>query len=141
MDTLEEGKVPIKMNNKLIARGDGPYKILQKVGDNAYKIELQGKMNILATFNVGDLTPYIEDEDEGYKYLRENPLQGREVDAGQVTQGNLLNHIKVIVWIAPMVLITLGLQGLGFPKCVLTWALKKANSKFRNDGKAISSLK
>jgi len=33
-------------------------------------------MNIYATFNVGDLTPYIEDEDEGIEDLRANPLQG-----------------------------------------------------------------
>jgi len=34
------------------------------VSDNAYKIELSGDMNISSTFDVGDLTPYIEDEDE-----------------------------------------------------------------------------
>jgi len=54
-----------------MTRGDDPYKIVQKVGDNADKIELTGDMNILTAFNVGDLTPYIKDED-----LRANPLQG-----------------------------------------------------------------
>jgi len=34
------------------------------VGDNAYKVKLLGDMNISATFNVGDLTPCIEDEDK-----------------------------------------------------------------------------
>jgi len=75
MDTLEEGKVPLK-KNKLMARGDGPYKIVQKVGDNACKIELLSDMNISAIFNVKDLTPYIEDEDKGHEDLRVNPLQG-----------------------------------------------------------------
>jgi len=59
-----------------MTREDGPYKIVRKVGDNAYKIELMGDMNISATFNVRDLTPYIEDEDEGHEDFRENPLKG-----------------------------------------------------------------
>jgi len=33
-------------------------------------------MNISATFNVGDLTPYIKDEDEGNEDLREISVQG-----------------------------------------------------------------
>ena len=57
-------------------RGDDPYKIVQKVGDNTYKIELAGVINISTTFNVGELTSYIEDEDESDEDLRENPLQG-----------------------------------------------------------------
>ena len=66
-----------------MARGNDPHKIVQKVGDNAYKIELLDEMNIFATFNVGDLTPYTKDKDEGCEDLRANPLQG-EVDAEQV---------------------------------------------------------
>jgi len=58
-----------------MARGDGPYKIMHKVRDNTYKVELPGNMNISATFNVGDLTPYIEDEDDDIGDLRVNPLQ------------------------------------------------------------------
>jgi len=38
-------------------------------------------MNISTTFNVGDLSPYIEDEDEDIEDLRANALRGREVDA------------------------------------------------------------
>jgi len=33
-------------------------------------------MIIFATFNVRDLTPYIEDKDEVHEDLRANPLQG-----------------------------------------------------------------
>ena len=63
-----------------MARGDGPYKVLERIGDNAYKLELPGDTKISATFNVGDLSPYLEDgplED-----LRANPSQPEEVDAG-----------------------------------------------------------
>ena len=43
-------------------RGDGPFKVLSKVGANAYKLELPGDMVVSATFNVGDLGPYVKDE-------------------------------------------------------------------------------
>ena len=32
------------MKNKLMVREDGPYTVVQKVGDNAYKIELPGDL-------------------------------------------------------------------------------------------------
>ena len=77
-----------------MARGDGPYKIIHKVGDDVYKVELPGDMNISATFNIGDLTPYIEDEDNDIGDLRENLLQGWEVDTEQTMKPNLLINIK-----------------------------------------------
>ena len=54
--------------------------MVQKVGENAYKIKFMGDIQISSTFDVGDLTPYIKEEDEHNEYLRENPFQG-EVDA------------------------------------------------------------
>jgi len=86
-------------------REDDPYKIVQKVQDNAYKIELPSDINISSTFNVGDLAPNIEEKYEGYKNLRVNPLQEGEVDAEQFKQSNLLIHIKPLVRIRPMVTI------------------------------------
>lgn len=65
-----------------MARGDGPFKVLAKVGANAYKLELPGDMTVSATFNVGDLSPYIEDEID-FGDLRANPLKEGEDDAGQ----------------------------------------------------------
>jgi len=47
-----------------MARGDDPYKIVQKVGDNAYKIEVSSDIKISTTFTIENLTPYIEDKDE-----------------------------------------------------------------------------
>jgi len=73
---LRKERFPSRIKSKLMARGDDHYKIIQKVGDNAHKIELLRDMNISSTFNVGELTRYIEDEDESIEYLRENPLHG-----------------------------------------------------------------
>ena len=78
---LIKERFPSRWKNKLIVRGDDPYKIVHNMGDNAYKVELPGDVSISATFNIGDLTPYIEDEDEDIGNLRANPLQGGEVDA------------------------------------------------------------
>ena len=37
MAIFEEWEVPFKEEKKLIVRGEGPYKIMHNVGDNAYK--------------------------------------------------------------------------------------------------------
>ena len=59
---------------------DGRFKVLAKVGANAYKLELLGDMAISATFNVGDLNLYVEDE-INCGHWRENPLKGGKDDA------------------------------------------------------------
>ncbi|CAL2257726.1 unnamed protein product [Prunus armeniaca] len=43
---------------KLHARSMGPYRIIRKLGSNAYLIELPADMHISPIFNVSDLTPY-----------------------------------------------------------------------------------
>nr|GEW83634.1 hypothetical protein [Tanacetum cinerariifolium] len=49
---------------KLKPRGDGPFRVLKKINNNAYKIELPGHYNVSATFNVVDLSPYKGDSDD-----------------------------------------------------------------------------
>ena len=44
------------------------------MNDNAYKIELPGDYGVHATFNVGDLTPYLDDD--GLAELRSIPFKG-----------------------------------------------------------------
>jgi hypothetical protein len=43
---------------------NGPFKILQKINDNAYKLELPQEIGVSPTFNILDLRPYMEEEDE-----------------------------------------------------------------------------
>ncbi|GJT46198.1 putative reverse transcriptase domain, zinc finger, CCHC-type, aspartic peptidase domain protein [Tanacetum coccineum] len=50
---------------KLQARADGPFRVLQRINDNAYKIELPGEYNVSGTFNVADLSPYVTDDESG----------------------------------------------------------------------------
>ena len=37
-------------------RSDGPFEILEKIGPNAYKVDLPGDYGVSATFNVADLS-------------------------------------------------------------------------------------
>ena len=51
--------------------------MLQRVNDNAYKLELPGEYNVSATFNVVDLSPFLDEEDAD---LRANPSQEEGTD-------------------------------------------------------------
>ena len=59
----------MRRKSKLMPRGDGPFQILEKLNDNAYKLDLPGEYNVSATFNVADLSPFCADDD-----LRTNPF-------------------------------------------------------------------
>jgi hypothetical protein len=45
-------------------RAAGPFKVLEKINDNAYKLELPLKFGVSPTFNISDLKPYFGEEDE-----------------------------------------------------------------------------
>ena len=45
---------------KLHARGAGPFKVIKRVGSNAYVLELPPELGISSTFNISDLTEYRE---------------------------------------------------------------------------------
>ncbi|GJZ52515.1 RNA-directed DNA polymerase [Tanacetum coccineum] len=55
---------PVGRFGKLKPREDGPFRVLKKINDNAYKIELRGHYNVSVTFNVADLSPYKGDSDD-----------------------------------------------------------------------------
>ena len=89
---LRKKRFPSRRKNKLMARSDRPFEILEKVGDNAYKLQQPGDMAVSATFNIGDLSPYVKDNFEDPSDLRSNPSEEGEVDAralAKEAQGNL----------------------------------------------------
>jgi translation initiation factor IF-1 len=45
--------------SKLMSRAAGPFKILAKINDNAYKIELPPEFGVCPSFNISDLRPYF----------------------------------------------------------------------------------
>jgi hypothetical protein len=40
-------------------RADGPFKIIDKISDNVYKLELPLEFRVSPTFNILDLRPYL----------------------------------------------------------------------------------
>ncbi|PKU80839.1 hypothetical protein MA16_Dca009250 [Dendrobium catenatum] len=59
---LRKERFPPGAFGKLKPKADGPFRIVKKISDNAYQIELPGDYNVSATFNVADLSPYYEPE-------------------------------------------------------------------------------
>jgi hypothetical protein len=75
---LRKDRFPELRKSKLMPRGAGPYKILEKINDNAYKLELPPEFRVSPTFNIADLKPYFGEEDE--LESRTTPLQEGEDD-------------------------------------------------------------
>ncbi|KAL4341209.1 hypothetical protein GQ457_08G027980 [Hibiscus cannabinus] len=47
----------------MVPRGDGPFQVMEKLNENAYKLDLSGEYNVSATFNVYDLTMFDDFSD------------------------------------------------------------------------------
>ena len=75
-----------------MARSDGPFEIIEKVGNNAYKLQLPGDMAVSATFIIGDRSPCVEDNIEDPSNLRSNPSEEGEVDVGAYGKGHPGDH-------------------------------------------------
>jgi hypothetical protein len=45
-------------------RSDGSLKVLEKINENAYKLDLPADFGVSHTFNNADLKPYLGEEDE-----------------------------------------------------------------------------
>ncbi|GKV11634.1 hypothetical protein SLEP1_g22874 [Rubroshorea leprosula] len=55
---MRKERFPAQRCSKLQPRSDGPFRVIARINDNAYKLELPGEYNVSATFNVSDLSPF-----------------------------------------------------------------------------------
>ena len=61
---LRKDRFPTERNSKLKPRGDGPFKVLKRINDNAYVIDIPStKYSVSNTFNISDLSPYHGEEE------------------------------------------------------------------------------
>ena len=86
--------------NRLMPRGDGPFQVVERITDNAYKLDLLGEYGVHATFNVSDLQPYLagdefdlgtnrlQEEGNDSSSSRDRPMSSKElvVPRGPITR-------------------------------------------------------
>ena len=79
---LRKERFPFQWCNKLLPCGDGPFQVVERINDNAYKLDLPGEYNVSAAFNISDLSPFLADDEDD---LRANPFQeeGNDGDQGE----------------------------------------------------------
>jgi hypothetical protein len=74
---FRKDRFPTLRKSKLMPRGAGPFRVLEKINDNAYKIDLPSdEYGVSNSFNVADLSPYIGED----LASRTMPFQGGEDD-------------------------------------------------------------
>jgi len=76
---------PSKRKNKLMPRVEGPFEVLERINDNAYKIDLPGDFEVSATFNVANWSPFYPDTSP--PDLRVKSFQQGEDDGVLPSQG------------------------------------------------------
>ena len=88
---LRKERIPMGLYSKLQPRKYGPYRIIQKINDNAYVIDLPVMMTISKTFNVADLYPFFPDDTPLYpdENSGSSSSQEGENDANGVAMGYL----------------------------------------------------
>jgi len=61
---LRKDRFPHLRSNKLKPRAAGPFKVLKRIGDNAYELELPSDWQVHSSFNVADLTSCEPPDDD-----------------------------------------------------------------------------
>ncbi|KAI9194093.1 hypothetical protein LWI28_003055 [Acer negundo] len=67
---IRKARFPVQRRSKLLPRGDDPFQVIERINDNAYKLDLPGEYNVSASFNVSDLSPFDVGDN-----LKTNPFQ------------------------------------------------------------------
>ena len=80
-------RFPNHRKSKLQPCGDGSFQVVERINNNAYKIDLSSEYDVNATFKVAELTLF-------YLSLRSNPSEKRDDDIDQS-----INIIKNILYV------------------------------------------
>jgi hypothetical protein len=80
---LRKGRLPTGAFGKLRNKKHSPCKILKKINDNTYVIDLPEDLAISSTFNMSDIFEYFQPEDSELN-LKTSSFQEGETNAGHV---------------------------------------------------------
>jgi hypothetical protein len=72
----------------------GPFKILAKINDNTYKLELPPEFGVSPSFNISDLRPYSREENE--MLSRTTSMQEGENDEDINTLATIIHSIEIL---------------------------------------------
>jgi hypothetical protein len=61
---LSKDRFPTLRCSKLMPRATGPFKVLTKINDNAYILDLPAEFGVSTSFNVAYLKPYVGEDEE-----------------------------------------------------------------------------
>jgi len=70
---MRKEKFSEQRKSKLHPRGYGSFQVLERINDNAYKVDLSGEYGVSVTFNVSDLSLF--DVRNDFQHLRTNVFQ------------------------------------------------------------------
>jgi hypothetical protein len=76
-----------------MSRAAGPFKILAKINDNAYKLELPPKFGVSPSFNISDLRHYMGEEDE--MPSRTTSMQEGEDNEGINSSATIIPSVEI----------------------------------------------
>ena len=97
---LRKERFPNRKYAKLQPRVDGPFKIVKKINDNAYKVKLPYSYGgVSATFNVSDLSPYHEDDqlDPRMSFLQQGRMMhGRSLTPAHLKMQRMIHESRLI---------------------------------------------
>jgi hypothetical protein len=77
-----------------MSRATGPFKILAKINDNAYKLEVPPEFGVSPSFNISDLRPYLGEEDE--MSSRTMTMQEGEDDEDINTLATIISSAEIL---------------------------------------------
>jgi len=90
---MRKERFPKQRRSKLIPRRDGPFQIIERINDNAYKMDLPGEYDVSVTFNVAELSLFDVGDDSRLNSFEERgddaiqaPKDPLEVPVGPITR-------------------------------------------------------